>query len=327
MAHPVLLISPDVKGLIYINGRPAGECDALNPLSIPVAPQGAVYIEYHPLCAGFLPAARRLNLSGGYVSPLSEPPEGMYIVAWPGPVIDVQISPERAAICGGAPRLSAGGYDVYLLPGAPESACIVRGAVLMNARLPAGAHDMRALEAGKERIMLIGRCKDGEFIQILAPDAGEVLLSASGRSVSPAAHGAVRVERSAADSAGHEITEIWQGGAHGYVRRTAAVRAGVASPPATPADAALRLGQAVLLGQDDEARALLSGGAQASYPSIRAQIARFDVCCALKYNLRADAVGLMRVAGAGCARVWEMEFSASHGETGWLIDEISIGGT
>ena len=52
MAHPVLYISPDIAGLIYINGRLAGECDAQSPLSIPVAPQGAVYIEYHPLCAG-----------------------------------------------------------------------------------------------------------------------------------------------------------------------------------------------------------------------------------------------------------------------------------
>ena len=78
MAHPVLYISPDTAGLIYINGRLAGECDAQSPLSIPVAPQGAVYIEYHPLCAGVLGAARRLNLSGGYVSPLSEPPDGMY---------------------------------------------------------------------------------------------------------------------------------------------------------------------------------------------------------------------------------------------------------
>ena len=83
MAHPVLYISPDTAGLIYINGRLAGECDAQSPLSIPVAPQGAVHIEYHPLCAGVLGAARRLNLSGGYVSPLSEPPDGMYIVAWP----------------------------------------------------------------------------------------------------------------------------------------------------------------------------------------------------------------------------------------------------
>ena len=101
MAHPVLYISPDTAGLIYINGRLAGECDAQSPLSIPVAPQGAVYIEYHPLCAGVLGAARRLNLSGGYVSPLSEPPDGMYIVAWPGSVIDVQISPERVPVCGG----------------------------------------------------------------------------------------------------------------------------------------------------------------------------------------------------------------------------------
>lgn len=322
MAHPVLYISPDTAGLIYINGRLAGECDAQSPLSIPVAPQGAVYIEYHPLCAGVLGAARRLNLSGGYVSPLSEPPDGMYIVAWPGSVIDVQISPERVPVCGGAVRLSAGGYDVYVQAG---DACVARGAVLMNVRLPAGARSVRALEAGTERIMLIGQCGEGEFIQILAPDAGKVLLSAAGRSISPAEYGAVRVEREAGDEAGHELIEIWQSGAHGYTRRTAAVHGGSALPR-TPESAALMLGQAILLGQDEEARALLSPGAQAGYPTIRAQVMRFNACCALKYGARTGAVGLMRVAGPGYARVWEMEFDAARGGERWLIEGIRTGG-
>ena len=200
-----------------------------------------------------------------------------------------------------------------------------RGAVLMNVRLPEGARGVRALEAGAERIMLIGQCGEGEFIQILAPEAGKVLLSAAGRSISPAEHGAVRVEREAGDEAGHELIEIWQSGAHGYTRRTAAVRGGSALPR-TPESAALMLGQAILLGQDEEARALLSPGAQAGYPTIRAQVMRFNACCALKYGARTGAVGLMRVAGPGYARVWEMEFDAARGGEGWLIEGIRTGG-
>ncbi len=32
MAHPVLYISPDTAGLVYINGHLAGECGAAAPL-------------------------------------------------------------------------------------------------------------------------------------------------------------------------------------------------------------------------------------------------------------------------------------------------------
>ena len=86
------------------------------------------------------------------------------------------------------------------------------------------------------------------------------------------------------------------------------------------------LGQAILLGQDEEARALLSPGAQAGYPTIRAQVMRFNACCALKYGARTGAVGLMRVAGPGYARVWEMEFDAARGGEEWLIEGIRTGG-
>ena len=46
---------------------------------------------------------------------------------------------------------------------------MARGAVLMNVRLPAGARGVRALEAGTERIMLIGQCGEGKFIRYSRP--------------------------------------------------------------------------------------------------------------------------------------------------------------
>ena len=60
-----------------------------------------------------------------------------------------------------------------------------------------------------------------------------------------------------------------------------------------------------------------------------------EIICAVirtESSFRADvvspagAVGLMRVAGPGYARVWEMEFDAARGGEGWLIEGIRTGG-
>ena len=200
MAHPVLYISPDTAGLVYINGHLAGECGAAAPLVMPVAPQGAMYLEYHPLRAGIMPVSRRLNFAGGYIAPGSEPIEEMYIVAWPESVIDVEISPRRIGVLAGAQRLSAGGCELYLVAGdgAPGVARLVRGGVLMEARLPAGAHDARVLETSDGRIMLLGRCDVGEFAQIYDATSGTLALDVMGRAISPAERGGVQVLRARA---------------------------------------------------------------------------------------------------------------------------------
>lgn len=326
MAHPVLYISPDTAGLIYVNGHLAGECGADEPLVMPVAPQGALYIEYHPLRAGYLPVSRRLNLAGGYLAPGSEPLEGMYIVAWPGSVIDVQISPQRTGALGGARHLAAGDYDVYIMPGRPSAACVARGGVLMDTRLPAGAVGVRALAAGEGRVMLLGRCEAGEFAQILSPESGETLLSVTGSAIAPAERGGVRVERALGDEAGHEAVELWRPGPRAYECATAQVRLDAPARPLTPVSAALMLGQAVLLGQDDEARMLLSEAAQARYQGIRALIRRYDACCALRYGAREGATGLMKLVAPGYARVQAMEFAASGTPGIWRIDDVRVPG-
>lgn len=326
MAHPVLYISPDTAGLIYVNGHLAGECDAAQPLVMPVAPQGALYIEYHPLRAGYMPVSRRINMAGGCIAPGSEPLEDMYIVAWPGAVIDVEITPPRIGMLGGDMRLSAGGYEVSVSAGTPVTACVMRGAPLMSLRLPEGAHGIRAMAAGEGRLMLLGRCTSGEFIRMIEPERGRALLEAAGSSITPAERGCVRVERRADDEAGHEISEIWRPGPRGYECEVLSAAASVPPRAASPLSAALMLGQAVLLGEDGEARALLSDGAQARYPGMRALISRYDGCCALKYGARGDAVGLMKLVAPGYARVHALEFDAVKGADGWLIDEVRAPG-
>ena len=129
-----------------------------------------------------------------------------------------------------------------------------------------------------------------------------MLLSAAGRSISPAEHGAVRVEREAGDEAGHELIEIWQSGAHGYTRRTAAVRGGSALPR-TPESAALMLGQAMLRPHRGGAGAAVAGRAgRLSNDTCAGNALRRVPCAQVR---RADGRGGADArGGAGlCARV------------------------
>lgn len=324
MAHPVLNISPDAAGLLYVNGHLAGECAAESPLVLPVAPQGAIYIEYHPLRAGFMPVARRLNFAGGYIAPGSEPIEEMYIVAWPGSAIDVEISPARACMPMGALRLSAGGCEILMAGdgGAPGVARIARGGALMEARLPAGARDARAIETSDGNVMLLGRCDAGEFAQIYDLEAGALALDVAGREISPAERGGVQVLRSAGDAAGHVLREVWRPSGRGYSRRILAVERERSVPPDSPERAALMLCQALMLGLDAEARELAADPARLG--AYRALLARYDACCALKYEPGAGRVGLMKLVAPGYARVHALSYAARERAGGWVIEDLSL---
>ncbi len=326
MAHPVLYISPDTAGLVYINGHLAGECGAATPLVMPVAPQGAVYLEYHPLRAGVLPVSRRLNLAGGYIAPGSEPIEEMYIVAWPDSVIDVEISPRRTGPLAGAQRLSAGGCELYVLAGdgAPGVARLVRGGELMEARLPAGARDARALETSDGRVMLLGRCDAGEFAQIYDAQTGALALDVAGREISPAERGGVQVLRATGDAAGHVLREVWRPSGRGYACRLLAVSRERPDPPDSPERAALMLAQALLMGRDEEALELLSEPARAQLGALRALVGRYDACCALKYGRPPGRIGLMKLVTPGYARVHALAYRASPAGAGWLVDEVRL---
>lgn len=324
MAHPVLYISPDTAGLIYINGHLAGECGPDSPLVTPAPPQGMLYMELRPFSDGFAPMTRRMAFSGGHVAG-SAAPDGMYIVEWPGSVIDVQLSPERVGDLCGALRLSAGGCDIYVSPQRPATACVVRGARLMTSRMPNAVSEARALETPDGRIMLIGRCAGGEFAQVLDAEGGAVALNVEGRAISPAGHGGVQVIRALNDEAGHELRELWRPEGRGYVCEVQGVRiAGERSAPVSAESAALRLGQALLLGQEAEARALLTPGAQARLRQLRAVAERCDACCALKYGAREGAIGAMKLLSPGYARVYAMEYAAVGAPEGWLIDDLRL---
>ena len=92
--QPTLILHAPKPGLIYINGRFAGEAGPDDPLLRPVTPRGAVYLEYRPLSGDCHSMARKLVFSGGEpLLPSAEEAENVDIVLWPGGEIEVELSP------------------------------------------------------------------------------------------------------------------------------------------------------------------------------------------------------------------------------------------
>ena len=161
--QPTIICVTPAAGMIYLNGRFAGEASPQRPLFAPVSPSGALYLEYVPLEGDWGAMARRLVLSGGM--PLAEPladAEGLCCVAWPGGALEVELTPPRRVT------------EYFTLEGLP---CVIsRGssvALSLNGvpvALPAGAGLPRLLRL-KDAAALVGETEGGEkYLAALAAD-------------------------------------------------------------------------------------------------------------------------------------------------------------
>lgn len=90
---PTLVLIVSVPGMVYLNGRFAGEATPDRPLTLPVAPYGGLYIEFRPLVARFECQAFKAVLSGGQLMADSlANSAGIFALQWPGPVMEIEIS-------------------------------------------------------------------------------------------------------------------------------------------------------------------------------------------------------------------------------------------
>lgn len=113
--QPVLLITSTVPGMLWVNGRMAGELDEGHSVAQPVSPQGPVYLQHFPARPGYLPLTRRFTLSGGRVLPASlAGAQGLWAVAWPGGALEIELTPEMLSPAAQAP------FSPLNLPGAAQ---------------------------------------------------------------------------------------------------------------------------------------------------------------------------------------------------------------
>ena len=305
--QPTLILRAPHPGIIYINGRFAGEAGPDEPLLRPVQPRGAVYLEYRPLCAAFRWMARKLVFANGEPMVRSaEEAEGVDIVLWPGGAVEVELSPEARR---GAQHFRAAGRSFSLDAGG-NLHC--DGRALASLPPEAQQPEYQPLPGGAA---LIGDWAGGRYLLTADAEfrAQTGLLRAQKLDLEP--DGRIRAMTARGDLVGHGTLEYWQLSPEGLtlISSEAAWADGAPRWPQTPAHTAQAAVEAALAGLDGEAEAYLSESLRMRSPlaGIREKC---DLCVEMRYAPPdpRPCVGLLTLLGENLARVRPLYYRASR---------------
>ena len=315
----VAAITAPVRGLVYINGRFAGECGPESPLIMPVSPQCTLYGEFHPLDPRYLPCACALKITGGLL--ISESVEdGAYAVIWPGGVIEIEFAPRSAfqpesefANLDGVPVAIIRG-EASLLRVAGNSMALPAGAALPDRRI-SSACEIFMGDSGEGRYLAC--FETGSFRALDVILAGRMETDESGH---------VRALTDLNDVVGHMRIDTWEITPDGprLASSEFAWAQGAPQWPRDAAGAARAACEAAILGLTAEAEAYLT-------PQIRGTglLSRVcdgaEACVFLNYAPPSAkrAVGLMRRKSPRCGQVDPVYYNAfpDGGVQGpWLIE-------
>lgn len=248
--QPMLVMRASHAGILYLNGHFSGELSADEPLIRPVAPRGALYLDYRPLTSARASVARKLVFSGGRPMAQSiEEAENLSAVLWPSGICEIEITPDGLGE-GHANRFSFDGR-VFSLIGAPPK--LYRDEYLLG-ELPEGASLPRArkMDAG---YAFVGEA-DGGMYALLADEAlqrGMGFLTAD--QIEIISGEALSTTIAANDFAGHTLRESWRFTKEGLMLLSskASWAAGAARRAESAEETVLAAVQAILLGESAEA--------------------------------------------------------------------------
>lgn len=91
----LILTAPDVPGLYTLGGQVVGEVGGgQDRISLPVPPDGQIYLTFSPLQGQFAPVTRRLSFTGG-MPDTSEPSywQDVALTLWPGNLYEIRLIP------------------------------------------------------------------------------------------------------------------------------------------------------------------------------------------------------------------------------------------
>lgn len=320
--QPTIIFTAPIPGIIYLNGRFAGEASADHPLFAPVSPFGAVYMEYHPLMAGHGSLSWKCVFSGGSLLPDSiAEAEGISAVAWPGGILELEITPlsfstEHFLLADMPCILSRGGETQLFISGnhfvLPDNALLPGLQYIHNCPVLSG--DIRG---GGQYILTMDRDYSRQT-GFLAADR----IDFEGQDM-------LHTTISCGDLVGHGRLERWIIEPDG-LRRISSEPIWIDGNPHWPqtAEEALRAAvEAALLGLHDESEAYFSPQLRAISPmSAISDIC--DLCVSMKYGLpdSRPCVGLMRMENEHLAYVRPLYYRAvmsGQSQGPWVIDWIS----
>ena len=322
--QPTLVLSAPHPGMVYIDGRFAGEVSDEHPLLRPVGVQGPVYLEYRPLSNACRAMARRLVFSGG--APMAESAaaaENLNIVLWPGGAVEIEFSPRQER--GSSLRASLAGHS-FLLDADMRLCCDGRALAV----LPEGAQlpELRTAEGGA---MLTGRCEGGFYLLTTDGEFQRQTGFLRARNLDFEADGRIRAVATPPDLVGHATLETWRLTPEGLlpVASEPAWAHGAPRWPRTPGETARAAVEAALSGLDAEAEGYLAPALRARAP-LRNLRERCDLCVEMKYAppQARPCVGLLTLEGENLAQVRPLYFRAtpSGGPQGpYQIEELELG--
>ena len=318
--QPTIVCTAPVAGMIYINGRFAGEASRERPLFAPVSPCGATYLEYRPL-TGSGALARRCVFSGGAPMPESlAGAEGLSCVAWPGGVLEAEFAPAAEAT------------EHFALESLP--CAIVRGGetVLrfdgLEIPLPEGAQPPRLMRLNGAAALLGDVAGGGQYLAALSPDLTAQIGMLSARRIDPADGGMLSAIVDLEDSVGHGRLEQWLIEPAGLTRVSSESvwTGGAPRWPDTAEGTMIAAVEAMLAGLPGEAEGYLSPALAQSRP-LDAIADICALCVPMKYGLPGEraCVGLLSPENPHLATVRPLYYRAepSGGTQGpWRIAAV-----
>lgn len=317
--QPTLVLCAPQPGILYINGRFAGEISNDTPLMRPVSSRGAVYLDFRPLTNACDPIARKLVFSGG--EPLTESAESasnLNIVLWPGGAVEIEFCPD----CRITPRYFSLSGHSFILDG-NRLHCDNR----LLCSLPAGAEVPR-LQTFSGGNLLIGNCAGGKYLLVTDADFTRQTGFLHARQLETENDGSIRSIADPCDLVGHAVSETWNLTPQGLMlaSREAVWANGSPRWPATPAETVRAALEAALSGLSDEAEAYLSPALRTGF-SFDVLKERCDLCVEMKYAPpdSRPCAGMLQLLGEHTARVAPLYYRVSpsaEGQGPWQIDAL-----
>ena len=304
--QPTLILRAPQPGLIYINGRFAGETGPDDPLFRPISPRGAVYLEYRPRTSAHPSMARKLVLSGGEPMLGSvEDAEGVDIVLWPGGEIEMELTPPSRP--GEPRRFQAAGRGFSLESGH----LLCEGRALAALPPGAGLPEFRSLPGGAA---FTGKCEGGQYLLTTDPEFRVQTGFLRAHRIEIGTDGLIRAVTEQSDLVGHGTLEIWRHAPEGLTLLSSESAWTDGSPrwPKTAAETARAAVEAALAGLDGEAEGYLSESLRERAP-LRGIRERCDLCVEMRYAPPdpRPCVGLLTLLGESMARVRPLYYRAS----------------
>lgn len=314
----MLLIISDTPGIILLGGRLAGEIGAGQPLSLPVCPAGALYIEHRPFGGERAPLCVKLDWES---ETLVAAQRGVRVTLWPE-CAELSLTPPPLYAYGLTRTVS--GLDVTLRPATGELiVCLGEGGAACA--VPVGA-DWPHITRLHGAVVLSGRCPEGEYAVVLDSACRHVLFTGVGRAASMQKNGRLRVERALDDLPGAVRAEEWL--PEGDMSRPLSVATlwpdGAPRRPHTPRDTALCAARFIMLGETERAAALFVGG---RIDDAARAVCAYDACIPLPFapGDGRSAVALMKRQSDSLTRADAAYYRAvPDEESGWLLESLRL---